>query len=116
MSARRHGVWTPRIKMPVYGAACVSFAAIRDGLRSLPLLLLAVPLQAVAAEPPPDASARFLQAADTFEQARAGSAAAERYALYQVGMTLDAALAAGIWRADIRWCLKKRYIKTEGMS
>ena len=76
MSARRHGAWTPRIKMPVYGAACVSFAAIRDGLRSLPLLLLAVPLQAVAAEPPPDASARFLQAADTFEQARAGSAAA----------------------------------------
>jgi len=31
-----------------------------------------------------------------------GSAARKRFALYKTGMTVEAALAAGLWAADIR--------------
>jgi hypothetical protein len=40
-----------------------------------------------------------------------GSAARKRFALYKTGMTVEAALSAGLWAADIRHDAKKEHIK-----
>jgi hypothetical protein len=40
-----------------------------------------------------------------------GSAARKRFALYKSGMTVEAALAAGLWAADIRHDSKREHIK-----
>jgi hypothetical protein len=40
-----------------------------------------------------------------------GSAARKRFSLYKTGMTVEAALAAGLWAADIRHDSKKEHIK-----
>jgi hypothetical protein len=39
------------------------------------------------------------------------SAARKRFALYKSGMTVESALAAGLWAADIRHDTKKEHIK-----
>jgi hypothetical protein len=40
-----------------------------------------------------------------------GSTARKRLALYKTGMTVESALAAGLWAADIRHDAKKEHIK-----
>lgn len=42
-----------------------------------------------------------------------GTASRERYTHYAPGQTLAQALAAGVWREDIRWDLKQGFIKLE---
>lgn len=42
---------------------------------------------------------------------RPGSAAYERYKLYRVGLSMDAAMAMGVTRADIRWDVQQGFIK-----
>jgi hypothetical protein len=64
------------MKMPVNGSPRVSSAATRRISWLWLYLLLALPRIASAAEPRPDLTAKFLRAAQTFEQARAGSAEA----------------------------------------
>ncbi len=62
--------------MRVNGPPRMSFAATRRSFRLWLYLLLGGPLIASAAEPRAEVTARFLRAAQTFEQARAGSAMA----------------------------------------
>lgn len=45
---------------------------------------------------------------------KAGSKGAERFALYVDGMTVDAALKAGIWAADISWDVNKGFVVVSG--
>jgi hypothetical protein len=45
---------------------------------------------------------------------RAGTAGHSRFALYTDGMTVEAAMAAGIWGADIKWDMDKGFIRIEG--
>lgn len=45
---------------------------------------------------------------------RAGTAGHERFAKYVDGMTVGAAIEAGVWAADIKWDLDKGFIKVEG--
>jgi hypothetical protein len=40
-----------------------------------------------------------------------GSAARKRFALYKTGMTVESALAAGLWAADIRHDSRKEHIR-----
>ncbi len=61
------------MKMRAIGCPRSCFAVARRHSRPWLCLLLALPLIAAAAEPNPDRTARFLQAAQTFERARAGS-------------------------------------------
>lgn len=42
---------------------------------------------------------------------RANSAAGKRYSLYREGQTVKAALAAGVWPADLNWDTKQKFIK-----
>lgn len=62
--------------MPVTGSPRASSATTRRISWLWLYLLLALPRIAAAAEPRPDLTAKFLRAAQTFEQARAGSAEA----------------------------------------
>jgi len=64
------------MKVRMIGPACLSFALTRRSARQRLYALLALPLLASAAEPRPELTAKFMQAAQTFEQARAGSAEA----------------------------------------
>lgn len=41
---------------------------------------------------------------------REGSAAWERFKLFRTGQTVSTAIEKGVWMADIRWCVKKKYI------
>lgn len=42
-----------------------------------------------------------------------GSASFDRFAKYEVGMTVDQAVAAGVSRADIKWDSERSFIKFE---
>lgn len=64
------------MKVRMIGPARLSFASTRRNARSRLYVLLALPLIASAAEPLPELTGKFLRAAQTFEQARAGSAEA----------------------------------------
>lgn len=45
---------------------------------------------------------------------KAGSKGAERFAMYEDGMTVKAAIDSGIWAADITWDIGKGFIALEG--
>lgn len=45
---------------------------------------------------------------------RAGTAGHERFAKYTDGMTVGEAIAAGVWAADIKWDLDKKFIEVRG--
>lgn len=41
---------------------------------------------------------------------REGSAAYERFKFFRTGQTVEKAIEKGAWMADVRWCVKKKFI------